>query len=181
MHGSINWQKVKSSGSNIWGIKQGFITGNNEEYNNLMIYPSPLKEGEILGYPYSEMFRHFSFSINRPQSVLFTIGYSFGDNHINQLIYQAMSILSFTLVIITPCIPEDENNEINRLVKKVKNERILVITGAEKKDKEYVDGAGTFQGFTFNWMPDIQELDIEKRIKSEMEKLFEDDNKKTQR
>jgi len=175
LHGSINWLKVKRTGSNICGIKQGFVKENEEEYNNLMIYPSPLKEGEILGYPYSEMFRHFSFSINRPQSVLFTIGYSFGDNHINTLIYQAISIPSFTLVIITPSIPEDKNNEIARLVKKVKNDRILIITGAEKKDGEYIGGAGTFQGFTADWMPDMQELNIEKRIKSEMEKLFEDD------
>lgn len=176
LHGSINWLKIKRTSSNIWGVKQGIPKEG--QYADLMIYPSPIKEGEILGYPYSEMFRHFSFSINRPQSVLFTIGYSFNDNHINQLIYQSFSIPSFVLVIITPQIPKEENNEVYRLVHKVKSERILIITGAENDNEDFVGGAGTFQGFTNDWMPDIQELDIEKKIKVELDNLIDLDETK---
>lgn len=173
LHGSINWIKVRSSSNNVWGIQQGIPK--KDQFGDLMIYPSPIKEGEILGYPYSEMFRHFSYSINRPQSVLFTIGYSFNDRHINRLIYQCFSIPSFTLVIIIPNIPNEENNELHRLVNKVKNQRIIVISGAIKKNSEYVGGAGTFQGFTNDWMPDIQELDIEKKIRGELDKLFNEE------
>lgn len=170
LHGSINWLRVESSGSNIWGIQQR--TPEENQYGDLMIYPSPLKEGEILGYPYSESFRHFSFSINRSQSVLFTIGYSFNDSHINQLIYKSFSIPSFTLVIVTPELVEDENNEIFRLYKRIRGERIIIITGAEKTNGEYVNGAGTFQGFTNEWMPDIKELDTQKKIKIELDNLL---------
>lgn len=170
LHGSINWLKVQRTRTNIWGIKQG--TPGEEQYGDLMIYPSPLKEGEILGYPYSEMFRHFSFSIHKPQSVLFAIGYSFNDNHINQLIYQSFSIPSFRLVIITPEIPGNNSNELNRIVSKVKSDRVVVITGAEERDGEYISGAGTFQGFTQDWMPDVQELDVEKKVNTELEGFF---------
>ena len=44
-----------------------------------MIYPNPAKDVETLAYPYAELFRDFAAAICRPNSVLVTFGYGFGD------------------------------------------------------------------------------------------------------
>lgn len=149
-------------------------TPEDHEYGDVMIYPSPLKTTEMNGYPYSEMFRHFSSHIHQPQSVLFCIGYRFQDTHINRLIYQALSIPSFVLVIVTPQVqtPTDPQkpeaqHEIWRLVQ-LNSKRILVIAGAEKDATgAYVKGAGTLQEFSSTWLPDITELAVDANARHE--------------
>ena len=65
----------------------------------MMIYPTPAKQNSTLGSPYADLFREFQSRIVREQSVLFTMGYAFGDEHINNIIYQALTIPTFRLVI----------------------------------------------------------------------------------
>ena len=64
-----------------------------------MIYPTPAKQNSSLGSPYADLFREFQSRIVREQSVFFTMGYAFGDEHINNIIYQALTIPTFRLVI----------------------------------------------------------------------------------
>lgn len=71
----------------------------------LMIYPNPAKDVETLFYPYSELFRDFAAAICRPNSTLFCYGYSFGDEHINRIIEDMLTIPSAHLVIISYCDP----------------------------------------------------------------------------
>lgn len=172
MHGSINWRRRSTASLDV-SIRH--TVPEDSEYGDVMIYPSPLKLAEMNGYPYSEMFRHFSSHINQPQSVLFSIGYSFQDAHINRLIYQALSIPSFVLIIVVPGIsaPTDGENpspaqEVWRLINTVKSKRILVITGGQKDASgQYVSGAGTLQDFSSLWMPDIRELTVEANARDE--------------
>lgn len=67
----------------------------------LMIYPNPAKDVETLFYPYSELFRDFAAAICRPNSTLICYGYSFGDEHINRIIQDMLTIPSAHLVIIS--------------------------------------------------------------------------------
>src|SRR6202011_2080233 len=108
LHGSINWRRQRTGPDDII---ISHTQPEEHEKGDVMIYPSPLKVTEMNGYPYAEMFRHFSTTIHQPQSALLTIGYKFRDDHINRLIYQALSIPSFTLIIVTPSIsaPSNEN------------------------------------------------------------------------
>ncbi|WP_235976669.1 hypothetical protein [Bradyrhizobium archetypum] len=46
-----------------------------------MIYPTPAKQNSSLGSPYADLFREFQSRIVREHSVLFTMGYTFGDEH----------------------------------------------------------------------------------------------------
>jgi hypothetical protein len=169
LHGSINWTRVEESAENIFGIKQEFPSIN--KIGELMIYPSTLKYGETLGFPYTEMFRNFSTSLFKPQTVLFTIGYGFRDDHINRLIYQALSIPTFNLVIV---IPEgDDNPEIKRLINSVGIKRILVIQGGSKCEKcNQLKGIGTFCGFVKDVMPDMEEMKTQEKINEEVQRLF---------
>lgn len=71
----------------------------------MMIYPNPAKDMETLFYPYSELFRDFAAAICRPNSTLFCYGYSFGDEHINRIIADMLTIPSAHLVIISHSDP----------------------------------------------------------------------------
>lgn len=102
IHGSVNWIEVED-GKKLFKIKElqdstfEFL----KEQNNLMIYPSPIKQNASLGTPYSDLFREFQKRIAQKQSVLVTMGYSFADEHINNLIFQALTIPTFRLVVFS--------------------------------------------------------------------------------
>jgi hypothetical protein len=126
------------------------------------------------------MFRHFSASLHQPQSALLTLGYGFQDEHINRLIYQALSVPSFTLIVVTPSVrePKDANaltaaDEIWRLIHRVKSNRILVVTGSERDaNGHYKSGAGTFAEFSTRWLPDISELNVDAHAREETRKAM---------
>lgn len=67
----------------------------------LMIYPNAAKDRETAEYPYVELFRDFAAAICRPNSTLVTYGYSFGDEHINRVIEDMLTIPSAHLVVIS--------------------------------------------------------------------------------
>ena len=72
-----------------------------------------------------DLFREFQSRIVREQSVLFTMGYAFGDEHINNIIYQALTIPTFRLVIFAD---PGMQGEIAKL-RKLNDPRIWIIGG----------------------------------------------------
>jgi len=169
IHGSINWITSFDSQENIYGIETKDIKTieKEEKYHDVMIYPTPLKHEFTLDFPYSDLFRRFADAITQPQSVLVTIGYSFADEHVNRMIYQALTIPSFTLLIVDPLA--DKNEEIKRLIM-LEDSRIHIISGRD---------IGTFENFTKKLLPDIKELDVyEKSAKSarRMLRIKDDEN-----
>lgn len=68
---------------------------------NLMIYPNSMKDRETAEYPYVELFRDFAAAVCRPNSTVVTYGYSFGDEHINRVLRDMLTIPSTHLVIIS--------------------------------------------------------------------------------
>jgi len=178
LHGSINWRRRRQEYllDVIMDLKP---PQDDAGFGEVMIYPSPLKVTEMHGYPYSEMFRHFAAQIHQPQSVLFTIGYAFNDDHLNRLIYQALSIPSFVLVIVLPAIAEPNDptaptaaHEVWRLIHKVASKRILVLTGGVREGALYTKGLGTLQGFATEWLPDVKELAIQAKVSEEVQQAF---------
>ena len=65
-----------------------------------MIYPNAAKDRETAAYPYVELFRDFAAAICRPNSTIVCYGYSFGDDHINRVIEDMLTIPSAHLVVI---------------------------------------------------------------------------------
>lgn len=109
LHGSIDW--VNANGS-IRRIGVPFGAGSIEPYlkaiklqritpSQLMIYPNSAKDRETASYPYVELFRDFAAAVCRPNSTLVCYGYSFGDEHINRVIEDMLTIPSTHLVIIS--------------------------------------------------------------------------------
>lgn len=109
LHGSVDWVQT---GKDIRRIGLPFGAGSVEPYlqapgldgataHKLMIYPNAAKDRETADYPYVELFRDLAASVCRPNSTLVTYGYSFGDEHINRVIRDMLTIPSTHLVVIS--------------------------------------------------------------------------------
>lgn len=203
IHGSVNWIEVEDS-NKLFRIKelQSSDFDSLKKETNLMIYPSPIKQNASLGTPYSDLFREFQKRIARNQSVLVTMGYSFADEHINNLIYQALTIPTFRLVIFSNMGEYlDENYTSTRenieKLRQLNDPRIWIIgsnneyqsTGAKEGDKnpageqlplteEIRKGVGLFffSTITKELLPDWSENQIEDKN----EKIIDLLNKRNQ-
>lgn len=122
IHGSVNWIEVEET-NKLFRVRelQNVSYKTLKKQKNLMIYPSPIKQNASLGSPYSDLFREFQKRITRNQSVLVTMGYSFADEHINNIIYQALTIPTFRLVIFSD-INQYFNKEVNEKVEEGESE-----------------------------------------------------------
>jgi len=109
LHGSVDWVQC---GRDIRRAGLPFGVESVEPYLNapglqdvttldLMIYPNSAKDRETAAYPYVELFRDFAAAVCRPNNTLVAYGYSFGDEHINRVIEDMLTIPSTHLVIIS--------------------------------------------------------------------------------
>lgn len=109
LHGSVDWVQT---GKDIRRIGLPFGAASVEPYlqapglseasaHELMIYPNAAKDRETADYPYVELFRDLAAAVCRPNSTLVTYGYSFGDEHINRVIRDMLTIPSTHLVVIS--------------------------------------------------------------------------------
>lgn len=108
LHGSIDWVETDSNNIRRIGMPFGakrldpFLEAANvpNNYHKVLIYPNSSKDRETSEYPYVELFRDFAAALCRPNSTLVVYGYSFGDDHINRIIADMLTIPSTHLVII---------------------------------------------------------------------------------
>ena len=119
LHGSVTWTEDDHG---LFPIKE---TWPPIAAKRMMIYPTPAKQNSSLGSPYADLFREFQSRIVREQSVLITAGYAFGDEHLNNIIYQALTIPTFRLVIFAD---PDMQGEIAKL-RALRDPRIWIIGG----------------------------------------------------
>lgn len=99
IHGSVNWIEDTKKENSFFKIKEIFPPKREKE-GAVLIYPTPTKQNKSLGSPYVELFREFQRRLLLPHSVLFVIGYSFSDEHVNNIIYQALATNSSINVVI---------------------------------------------------------------------------------
>lgn len=103
LHGSIDWRLENRILRRI-GIPFGAPDNHSDvpsaPLETVMIYPNPAKDMETTEYPYAELFRDFAAAACRPNSVLVTYGYGFGDDHINRVLEDMLTIPSTHLVVI---------------------------------------------------------------------------------
>jgi len=138
LHGSLDWSEND-------GLVRRFAlpygADDIKAYNksgSLMIYPNSSKDKETAEYPYVELFRDFASSIIRPNSTVVTYGYSFGDDHINRVLNDMLSIPSTHLVIISR---SDTGQRISNFYNKAKRPaQITLLIGKHFGDiKNLVD------------------------------------------
>ena len=119
LHGSVTWTEDDHG---LFPIREVWPP---ETTNQMLIYPTPAKQNSSLGSPYADLFREFQSRIVREQSVLITAGYAFGDEHLNNIIYQALTIPTFRLVIFAA---PNTDGEIAKL-RALRDPRIWIIGG----------------------------------------------------
>ena len=135
LHGSVNWFEEATG---LYPIRESHAPLDPSK-DRVMIYPTPSKQTASFGSPYADMFREFQRQVVQDQSVLVIVGFSFGDEHVNNIIFQGLSLPSFRLIAFM----DPETNDITRELAALGDPRIWFIWGDGKdagKKAHYFDG-----------------------------------------
>ena len=168
IHGSVNW--IEADGENkLFKVKeiQDPTFKELEGMDNIMIHPTPLKYNASLGSPYSELFREFQKKLMQNNNILVTIGYSFSDEHINNLIFQAFTIPSFRLIVIGE---PTENNAIGKLLE-LNDSRIWIIGEKWPDGKDDYTPLHFFKNFVEKILPDLTAEDLDHKMEATINNL----------
>ena len=104
-----------------------------------------------------DLFREFQNKLLEPHSVLFVIGYSFSDRHVNDIIYRALATNSTINVVIFGTKPNEAERK-NKPIFFIDDNRIFTISGTEYKDEEKKEKIGTINHFDYivnNLIPNL--------------------------
>lgn len=156
IHGSVNWRETKDAGNNYFEIEE-VVPSETEADGSVLIYPTPTKQDKSLGSPYVDLFREFQNKLLEPHSVLFVIGYSFSDRHVNDIIYRALATNSTINVVIFGTKPNEAERK-NKPIFFIDDNRIFTISGTEYKDEEKKEKIGTINHFDYivnNLIPNL--------------------------
>lgn len=158
LHGSLSWEFDQYAAPYGISEKQIRLTKSRKIdfgslSNDLIIYPVQNKKKKSLDLPYSELFRQFAEALNQNQSVLVVIGYSFLDEHVNDLITNALSNPDFNIAIFTfediDCAPL--GSYLSSISKRaVDDNRITIFSGTY---------FGDFKNIATILMPYVDEFD----------------------
>jgi len=160
LHGSISWVRDIEQ-KRFFDIKE-VQNIENKDSLNVMIYPTPQKQEDSFGVPYSDMFREFQNKIGQNNSVLICIGYGFNDDHVNNIIFRALTLPTFRLVILG----DSEKGSVEKL-KELDDSRIWIVGGKHERDSLHY-----FNGFVNHILPDIGQEQMEKQIRKTEEGLI---------
>lgn len=163
LHGSLSWvNSDQRDANNLYGIEEKplELIDKLKKKGDIIIYPSAVKKSYTLDLPYSELFRQFASSINQSQSVLITIGYAFADDHFNDIIYQALSNPTFTLIIVDFA---GTNSEYIKKMKDLNDPRIIILEG---------EFFGDFLTFADTLMPNFNDVDNSHNVAKTLNDLF---------
>jgi len=150
LHGSLDWI---SSGRDIrraalpFGAESvsPYLDKNppgNGIHRQMMIYPNAAKDRETAAYPYVELFRDLASAACRPNHTLVTFGYGFGDEHINRVIEDMLTIPSTHLVAIAYGDPHGRILEMYRRLGR--HAQVSLLIG---------DHVGEFRCLVDNYLP----------------------------
>ena len=102
LHGSLDWERDDETNQ----IRKCDFANNKRP---VMIFPSSIKYETSYEQPFFEMMSRFQTELRMDNALLIIIGYSFGDKHINSMIFEALEQNhSLQLVIVDPCIENFE-------------------------------------------------------------------------
>ena len=168
IHGSVNWVEDSSNANSYFNIRE--LTEVEKDYNGkAMIYPTPLKQNKSLGSPYVDLFREFQHKLLEPNSVLFVLGYSFNDEHINDIIYRSLVTNSSLILCIVNQLDETQP------ICKVKDNRIFRLWGASEDRKTHYH---YFDYFVNKLVPDFElETRLQQHGVEQLVKIFNDSKK----
>lgn len=158
IHGSVNWVE-SADDKHLFKVKE--LQKADESAQTVMVYPTPMKQVASFASPYSDLFREFQKRLMQDKNVLVVMGYSFSDEHINNIIYQALTIPNFRLIIF-----QDSKVEAIEKLISLNDPRIWVI-GGQDDNKPKTDGQNRVHYFNYivnELLPDIDQEKIEESV-----------------
>lgn len=138
LHGSTNWyqkaDKIQRRGE--------------DEKDTVMIFPHKDKFKESYQMPFFELVSRFQSSLRKTNTVLFIIGYGFGDEHINRIVKEAIiANLNLQVFVISPTAAyKGKTVEFQNLIE-------------EKGSRNLAFISSSFDSFSTN-MPSMVETEI---------------------
>lgn len=137
LHGSLTWRKNKK-GDVL--RKDKYAPG-----DAVMIFPSTNKYMHSYEDPYFELFTKFQELLKRPNTLLITTGFSFSDNHISQMIIQAINHNTGLYVLISDfdITPDKPNKNWEKLMDMLNDHDPIAFLRATLND-ELTDYLGGF-------------------------------------
>ncbi|MEC7262448.1 MAG: SIR2 family protein [Bacteroidota bacterium] len=161
LHGSVDWKFEENAIVKLplqFGIDEKTPLIPNEPKDFSVIYPNSSKGIDTAYFPYSELFRDFSSAICRPNSVVVTYGYGFGDTHINRVIEDMLTLPSTHLVIISF---DNASGRIQNFYENLNPAQITLIIG---------NHLGSLQTLVENYLPKAAIDRIQERLARTLEK-----------
>ena len=134
LHGSISWQYAENI-NDLYNLKEIQISDTLKKddfsLDSLMIFPIQTKKSYSLDLPYSELFRNFSKCLTESQNTLVIIGYSFLDEHINDIIRTGLYNPTLTMIIHSYDIINDDSPQFLQTLKNrsIDDTRIILFEG----------------------------------------------------
>lgn len=130
LHGSLDWRFDNETrrihrADTPFGAAQAHPSLPASPVDTVMIYPNPAKDVETTQYPYAELFRDFASATCRPNSVIVTYGYGYGDDHINRVLLDMLSVPSAHLVIIAFAL----DDRIKAFLKTTRSAQVSLLAG----------------------------------------------------
>lgn len=179
IHGSVNWKETEKLDNNYFEIEE-IYPARKDGKDSVLIYPTPTKQDKSLGSPYVDLFREFQHKLLEPHSVLFVIGYSFSDRHVNEIINRALSTNSTLNVVIFARKPSETEHK-EKPIFFIDDTRIFTITGKVEvlDDKENVASTKMVHHFDFIVNELLPNLDAFRQEDELMSKFVREFKKQT--
>lgn len=135
LHGSLDWhydhQERRIRRKSVpFGAPVDHSDIPKRPVDSVMIYPNPAKDVETTQYPYAELFRDFASATCRPNSVVVTYGYGFGDDHINRVLLDMLTIPSTHLVLIA----YSADDRVQKFINSCREAQLTVLVGPHFAD-----------------------------------------------
>lgn len=130
IHGSVNWIEDEASNKESFFTIKELPLRNSSANSSVLVYPTPLKQNKSLGAPYVDLFREFQHKLLEPNTVLFVIGYSFSDEHVNDIIYRALATNSTMNLVVINDIGDD------KVISKIEDPRIYRLWSTDEVGDE---------------------------------------------
>lgn len=160
LHGSVNWIEEDQG---LFPIRE--IQAVSDGTGRVMIYPTPAKQNASFGSPYSDLFREFQARIVREQSVLVVLGYSFSDEHVNNIIFQALTVPTFRMVAFVP----PETPGVVAKLRELSDPRIWIVGGDGPTNESK---AHYFETFVNKFMPEPPGDKVDTAVEKVLERLL---------
>ena len=128
IHGSVNW--IVDDGR-VKEFQPKFVDGKViiTDTSPVLIYPTSHKLYQTYSSPYSELMRHMLDEMETGKNVVIVLGYKYGDDHINEILYKALENPNniFYFFLYNPDEKGDFIDRLKSLAESMPN--INIITG----------------------------------------------------